>query len=337
MITQAKYIDYLLSTPRNYTCTHLAAHLPGVSHDEVNRFLRDSTFSASQLRALVLPLLHDSPEAFLLVDDSVQDKRYSRFIEVAKRQYSGAVHGPVTGIGLVNLVHSSGESGDFLPLDFRVYAPDADGLTKNEHFQAMFAQVVAEDQLLARTVLFDSWYAASANLKQIHRAGWTFFTTLKSNRLVSLTKESGCQALDTLGPPASGWSGGVEVRLQQVPFAVKLFKLVATDGSIEWVVTNHLAAHLSREMVIEAVQVRWQVEEFHRSFKQLTGSEKCQCRKASAQRNHLTCCYLAWVSLRQHARAIGQTIYQAHQQPWSDFLRRQLQNPPFPALLPLPA
>ena len=337
MITQAKYIDYLLSTPRNYTCTHLAAHLPGVSHDEVNRFLRDSAFSASQLRALVLPLLHDSPEAFLLVDDSVQDKRYSRFIEVAKRQYSGAVHGPVTGIGLVNLVHSSGESGDFLPLDFRVYAPDADGLTKNEHFQAMFAQVVAEDQLLARTVLFDSWYAASANLKQIHRAGWTFFTTLKSNRLVSLTKESGYQALDTLGPPASGWSGGVEVRLQQVPFAVKLFKLVATDGSIEWVVTNHLAAHLSREMVIEAVQVRWQVEEFHRSFKQLTGSEKCQCRKASAQRNHLTCCYLAWVSLRQHARAIGQTIYQAHQQPWSDFLRRQLQNPPFPALLPLPA
>ena len=337
MLTQAKYIDYLLSTPRNYTCTHLAAHLPGVSHDEVNRFLRNSAFSANQLRTLVLPLLHDSPEAFLLVDDSVQDKRYSRFIEVAKRQYSGAVHGPVTGIGLVNLVHSSGESGDFLPLDFRVYAPDTDGLTKNEHFQAMFAQVVAEDKLLARTVLFDSWYAASTNLKQIHRAGWTFFTTLKSNRLVSLSKESGYQALDMLEPPASGWSQGVEVRLQQVPFAVKLFKLVATDGSIEWVVTNHLSAHLSREMVIEAVQVRWQVEEFHRSFKQLTGSEKCQCRKASAQRNHLTCCYLAWVSLRQHARAIGQTIYQAHQQPWSAFLRQQLQNPPFPVVLPTPA
>ncbi|AMJ65285.1 IS701 family transposase [Hymenobacter sp. PAMC 26628] len=337
MLTQAKHIDYLLSTPRNYTCTHLAAHLPGVSHDEVNRFLRNSAFSANQLRALVLPLLRDSPEAFLLVDDSVQDKRYSRFIEVAKRQYSGTVHGPVTGIGLVKLVHSSGESGDFLPLDFRVYAPDADGLTKNEHFQAMFAQVVAEDKLLARTVLFDSWYAASANLKQIHRAGWTFFTTLKSNRLVSLSKESGYQGLDTLEPPASGWSQGVEVRLQQVPFAVKLFKLVATDGSIAWVVTNHLAAHLSREMVIEAVQRRWQAEEFHRSFKQLTGSEKCQCRKASAQRNHLTCCYLAWVSLRQHARAIGQTIYQAHQQPWSAFLRQQLQNPPFPVILPLPA
>jgi hypothetical protein len=100
----------------------------------------------------------------------------------------------------------------------------------------------------------------------------------------------------------------VEVRLKEVRFGVKLFKLVATNGDIEWVITNHLAAHLTREMVIDALQVRWQVEEFHRSFKQLTGAEKCQCRRAQAQRNHLTCCYLAWVSLRQHARRMGQTI-----------------------------
>ena len=33
-------------------------------------------------------------------------------------------------------------------------------------------------------------------------------------------------------------------------------------------------------MVLEAVQVRGQVEGFHRSFKQLTGAEKCRCRKA---------------------------------------------------------
>ena len=55
-------------------------------------------------------------------------------------------------ISLVNLVHSSGEGGDFLPLNFRVYAPDADELTKNEHFQAMFAQVVSECNLLISKV-----------------------------------------------------------------------------------------------------------------------------------------------------------------------------------------
>ena len=232
MLTQTAYIEYLLSTPTSYTCTHLAAHLPDVSHDQVNRFLRTSTLPVNQLRELVLPLLRDSPEAFLLVDDSVQDKRYSRFIDVAKRQYSGNAHGMVTGIGLVNLVHSSGQAGDFLPLDYRIYAPEEDQRTKNDHFLTMFDHVVSEGKVLARTILFDSWYAGSTNLKRIHRAGWTFFTTLKSNRLVSLTKESGYQGLDTLEPPPQGWSQGVEVRLKEVPFGVKLFKLVATNGDI---------------------------------------------------------------------------------------------------------
>ncbi|AWM31595.1 hypothetical protein DDQ68_01595 [Hymenobacter nivis] len=60
-------------------------------------------------------MLHDSPEAFLLVDDSVQNKRYSHFIGLTKRQYSGNVHGMVRSVGLVNRVHSSRKAGDFLP------------------------------------------------------------------------------------------------------------------------------------------------------------------------------------------------------------------------------
>ena len=66
----------------------------------MNRFLHVSTLPANQLRELVAPLFRDSLEAFLLVDDTVQDKRYSRFIDVAKRPYSGNAHGMVTGIGL---------------------------------------------------------------------------------------------------------------------------------------------------------------------------------------------------------------------------------------------
>ena len=69
-----------------------------------------------------------------------------------------------------------------------------------------------------------------------------------------------------------------------------------------------------REMVIEAIRVRWQFEDSHCSFKQLTGAEKCQCRQASTQRNQVQCGHLAWVSFGQHAYTLGKTIYQAHQQ-----------------------
>ena len=191
-----------------------------------------SDCATKQLRDLVQPLLRDSPEAFLLDDDNVQDKRYSRFIDVGKCP-SGNAHGMVTGIGLVNLVQSSGEAGDFLPLDYHVYAPAQDGQTKNDHFLAMFDQLVAEGKLLARTIIVDSWYAASTHLKRIHRAGWTFFTTLKSNRLVSLAKESGYQGLNTLEPPPQGWSQGVKARLKEGPFGVKRIKLVATNCDVK--------------------------------------------------------------------------------------------------------
>ena len=43
MLTQTTYVEYLISTPTNYTCTHLAALLLAMSHDQVNRFLRMST------------------------------------------------------------------------------------------------------------------------------------------------------------------------------------------------------------------------------------------------------------------------------------------------------
>ena len=230
----------------------------------------------------MLPLLNDSPDAFLFVDDSVQDKRHSRFIEVTKRQCSGAAPGLVTGICLVNLMHSSGAPSDFLPLDYRLYAPKQDQLTKNEHFQAMFAHVVAEGKIQAHTRLFDTWYSGSDNLKLIHRVGWTFFITLKSNRLVSPSQEVGRQALDVVAPPPGGWSTGLAVRLKQVPFAVRLLKLVAPNGDIDWVITHNCAFTLTQQLVETTTHTRWQIEEFHRSFKQMTGAEKCPCRKASA-------------------------------------------------------
>ena len=76
----------------------------------------------------------------------------------------------VTGIGLVNLVHSNGQVGDSLPLDCWVYAPGDYQQTKNGHFLAMFEPVVAEGTIQARTLLFDCWYAGSTSLKRIHHA-----------------------------------------------------------------------------------------------------------------------------------------------------------------------
>jgi hypothetical protein len=335
MLTKLQYVEFLISTVANFTGTHLAEHLDSVSHDTVTDYLQSERLTAAHLWGLVSGLLHDSEQAFLMADDSVQDKRYSRFIELVKRQYSGATHGLVRGIGVVNLVHSSGTAGDFYPIDYRIYAPDSDGKTKNEHFREMLVRAVADKGIKARTVLMDSWYAGADNLKLIHRLGLVFFTTLKENRLVSLNKEEGYIHLDQIDWTPERLQHGVLVRLKEVPFHVRLFKLVATNGDIDWVITNSPDETMTAQVAQDANDVRWQVEELHRGIKQLTGSEKCQCRKARSQRNHLACCYHAWLSLKVKAQQTGKTLYQVKTDLLRDYLRAELRNPHIPAFQPV--
>ena len=327
MLRKSDYIEYLLSTPFNYTCTNLADHKPSLSHDSVSDFLRRERFTPAQLWTSVAPHIEDSEASVIIADDSVQNKKYSNFIELVKKQYSGNEHGTVKGIGLVNFVHSSGNDGDFWPIDYRVYSPQDDGKTKNDHFQEMFKHLVTRKGLKAKTILFDAWYGSVANLKLIHRSGWTFFTTPKSNRLVSLSREAGYQHSEELEFDDQSHVRGLLVKLKECPFMVKLFRMVAPNGDTDWVITNDLDHAVNLFVAEIKNDNRWQVEEFHRGFKQLTGSEKCQCRKARSQRNHLACCYHAWVSLKVEAKRMKTTVYQVRRGLFSDYLVQQLMNP----------
>jgi hypothetical protein len=334
-ITKQKYVEYLISTPINYTCTNLADHLEDVSHDAISNYLRRERLIARHLWELINGLIDDGPDAYMIIDDSVQDKRYSRSIEMVKRQYSGAVGGLVRGIDVVNLLHTNGREKAYYPIDFRIYAKETDGKTKNDHFQEMLVRAVADKQIQAQTVLFDSWYASWRNLKLVHRLELRFYTTLKSNRLISLSKEGGYIHLQDIEWSEEQMQHGIVVKLKKVPFKVRLFKLVAPNGDIDWIITNDLDATVTKQVAQEASDVRWQVEAFHRELKQLTGSEKCQCRTARSQRNHLACCYHAWISLKVHAKKLNKTLYQVHRELFSDYLRAELRKPTIPAFQPL--
>jgi hypothetical protein len=335
VITKQQYVEYLICTVGNFTGTNLAEHLDKVSHDTITDYLQTEQLTARSLWELVEGLITDNPDAFLIVDDSVQDKRYSRFIELVKLQYSGAEHGLVRGIGIVNLVHSAGAKQDFYPIDYRVYAPDQDGKTKNEHFIEMLRNALSDKRIQAKRILFDTWYASADNLKLVHRLGLIFFTTLKNNRMVSLSKEEGYIHLDQIEWTPESLENGLLIKLKEVPFKVRLFKVVATNGDIDWVITNSPDETLTTQAAQDASDVRWQVEELHRGLKQLTGTEKCQCRKGRSQRNHIACCYHAWLSLKVKAKELGKTLYQTKHDLLSDYLRAELREPRIQAFLPV--
>jgi len=330
-MTKQQYIEYLLNTPVNYTCSNLAEHLDGVSHDAVSDFLQRGRVTANRLWELVKPLLNNTEEAVLIVDDSVQNKQYSQRIGLVQRQYSGAEHGLVRGIDIVNLVHFDGQ--EYYPIDYRIYAPAVDGSTKNDLFGAMLMAAKTRKGIKARTVLFDSWYTSIANLKLIAVLNMVFFAPVKDNRLVSLTKEQGYIHLQDIDWTSDRLHNGVMVKLKELPFKVRLFKIVATNGDIDWIITNS-PDPLDAQAVAQMNARRWPIEQFHRELKQLTGSEKCQCRKARSQRNHLGYCYLAWLALKVRATRLHLTLYQVRLSIFDDFLTLALQQPPIPAYLP---
>ena len=345
-MTKQQYIEYLICTPGgNYTCTNLPNYLDGqprTSHDAIIHFLPRENLTPRSLWKVVQPLLDDGPNSCLIVDDSVQDKRYSKQIHMVKLQYSGAAGGLVRGIGVINLVHTSGQKGDFYPIDFRLYNPEGpggDGKTKNQHFRDMLVRAKLDKRLSANTVLFDSWYASVDNLKLLHRTlGMIFVTCLKSNRLVSLSKEQGYCHLQEIVWTDAQLRHGILVKLKELPFVVRLFKVVAPNGDIDWVITNRdtlgsggPAGETQRPITVQDVHeanvLRWQIEQRHRDLKQLVGTEKCQCRKARSQRNHLACCYLAWLSLKVAAKTVGATLYAMRASLFREFLRSQLRDP----------
>lgn len=341
-MNKRQYVEYLIATTGNYTCTNLANHLDGdqaVSHDAVSDFLRRDKLTPRGLWEIVASLIVNTEDSYLIFDDSVQDKRYSKKIELVKRQYSGAVGGLVDGIGIVNLIHTSGKENDFFPIDYRIYHPESDGKTKNDHFQEMLIRAKSDKGIKARTALFDSWYASGDNLKLLQRLGMFFVTTLKNNRLVSLSKETGYIHLDEIEWTPEQMQEGLLVKLKELPFQVRLFKVVAKNGDIEWVITNlplkqkEDGSHtpITTQDVQDANAVRWQIEQIHRELKQLVGTEKCQCRKARSQRNHLACCYHAWLTLRMRARDKIVSVYEAKSNLFRDYLMAELRKPTMPA------
>ena len=115
-----------------------------------------------------------------------------------------------------------------------------------------------------------------------HRLDKFFVTILKENRLVSLIKEQGYVHFQQIEWTPKQLQEGITVKLKKIPFKLQLFKLVATNGDIEWVITNRAPSSIHTQVVQEESQVLWCIEQLHRELKQLTGIERCQCRKQPA-------------------------------------------------------
>jgi hypothetical protein len=304
------YCQYLVSSQNNYTATHLSEHYEGLSHDSVTRFLKDKSLSPSMLWKKVQPLLIQSPQGCLIMDDSVLDKSYSFKIEGVQKQYSGNAHGVIKGIGVVNMIYYNPDLDRYWLIDFRIFDSARDGKTKLDHANEMLSLANVRGVLYS-TVLMDSWYATSQMMVRLQNENKIFYCPIKANRQVD---ESGgsCpyQSVESLSWTEQELKTGKRVKIKKTSknMKVQLFRVTITN-STEYLITNEVS-QLSSEAALEKSSFRWKIEQLHREEKQLTGIERCQARTNRSQRNHILCCALVWLFLNAVAQQKQTTSYQ---------------------------
>ena len=107
---------------------------------------------------------------------------------------------------------------------------------------------------------------------------------------------------------------------------VRLCRGAVSTHRTAWVVTNDQTQDAT-DATQEACGFRCKIEQLHREGTQVTGLERCQCRKARSQRNHIGCAFLVWVRLKALAAQTGRTVYQLKYGLLDDYLIQQLKNP----------
>jgi hypothetical protein len=318
-VNEYDYIDFLIGTPRVYSCTEAARVHPeeidAPAHDAVTRLTHRLLPTTERLWQEAEAQV-DLTKGVLIGDDSTLDKLHSRKIELVTRHWSGKHKRVVSGINLVTLLWTDGER--YIPVDYRIYHKEQDGLTKNDHFRAML-QTAFERGFRPECVCFDSWYASLKNLKLTTRLFGRWLTRLESDRLVNPDNTGNRRvATVTIAPT------GTVVHLKGYGF-VKVFKIVVTENHIEYWATNDLQMdELTR---LKFAQWSWMIETYHRGIKQFCGIERCQARSATAQRNHIELALRAFLRLEFHSFVKGISWFEAKTSIIREAVRAYLAHP----------
>jgi hypothetical protein len=327
-MTRLAYCQYLLVSQINYTLTNFAEHCDPFSHDAINRYLRGERITPRLIWDNVRGQIVPTPRGYLLFDDTVLDQDYSHHIELVRRQWSGNAKAVIKGIGVVTCVYVNPEADQFWLIDYRLYDPDGDGHSKLDHVHEMLTDVVHQRRLPVQAVLMDSWYATKDLMLFIESLGKVYYCPLKDNRQVD--DSGGTQPyrrVDVLGWNSAERERGKMIKIKGFPKdKVRLFRVEVSTHCTDWIVTND-STQDSTEATQQVCGFRWKIEQLHREGKQVTGLERCQCRKARIQRNHIGCASLVWVRLKHLAAQTGRTVYRLKHSLLNDYLIQQLKNP----------
>lgn len=258
-INQAKlpnYINGLLSTAERKTCTGMSKAL-NKSHDKLHRELNCRPNDELNAISYAKHILADE-EAILVIDDGRIARPYAELIEGASLGHDGSSQRVVMGLQMITamLVTSIYK----LPVEVQEYINKwligSSYLTKSD---------IAE--MMTRKLM--NTFNISRVIADAHYATHKFISFLTSINLPYLIKFP-CSRKVTLFDKNVKLNGALRLRRNE---RVRCKNLISSD-------------YIDPHMVVELYKIRWNIEMFHRTAKQLLGYADCQSRSLAKQLQH---------------------------------------------------
>ena len=284
------YVSFLLSEPKSSSCLRLS-EIETISHDSVNRFLYRESYEPIDLFKEAKQHI-DLDGGTLSVDDTVIDKPYAHHISYVGYFWSGKHHKAVKGLNLITLFYTDPE-GRQQPVNYRLYDKN-DNKSKNDYFLEMLDEVLAWG-LKPYYMTGDSWYSCVKNLKRIKNHSLHFLFAVASNRSVSV-EQGTYRQVQTLDIPEDG----LVVWLKDFGY-VKVYRTHLKNQ------VRHYIMHISEEELhdikrdtFEKIHAQhWDIEQYHRTIKQVCNIETFQVRGKTAVKNHFFSALCAFVQLQR--------------------------------------
>ncbi len=305
------YTDYLIACPTQTTSTGFSRTLDNeISHDKITRLLAGGEINSKKLWRYVKPMCHEiqSEDGVLVIDDSVEEKKYTDQNELINWHFDHSQGRCVKGVNFVSALYHSNNMSLPVCVEFikktKPYINKKGKLafkserSKNEIFRDMVS--IASRNLYFKYVLSDIWFSSAKNMIFVKtECDRDFIMAIKENRKVALSEEDKKKGKYVSIKSLKLEGRTLSVYFEKLDFPVLICKqvFINKDGSTGalYLVSSDLS--LTYEQMTTIYHKRWKVEDYHKSIKSNTSFAKSPTKKDVTQESHFIASIMAFVKL----------------------------------------
>jgi SRSO17 transposase len=291
-------IALILSSESKKTCASLARTIK-INEHAIWRLLQANTEIKSELIALVHSTFGKNKKLYLILDDTIIAKIYSKYIEGSSNNYNSSSRGVEWGLCSIVALVTDGKVA--IPINLRNWTQEEIAKEFYKSKVDLAKELIEETikQINIDMVVMDGLYAREDMIQWLNERNIRFEMRMHANRIV----ESECGEVaqlrnhNKLQLKNRQYAKTIRIKWKNIwlyATAIKRFNKYG-DFQIIYQVSNYDAPAEKHKKVYK---YRWKIEKFFRTAKQHLGLTHCQSRKLDLQINHQLNVFFAYTILQ---------------------------------------